>query len=154
MASRCRSQGSQAPDLLWTRCQLWVPRPHDLQTRCGDEACPQSERHSRALESDMGRMCSEGPPKPGGLPAGATPAALPYPRRRRLSSPSRALPCAARQRPGCGGAGGGGGGRGRRGGAKRAFEFPIRLGVILASLTMALPVAAWMLSTTFSTIRS
>jgi len=29
-----------------------------------------------------------------------------------------------------------------------------RLGVILASLTMALPVAAWMLSTTFSTIRS
>lgn len=29
-----------------------------------------------------------------------------------------------------------------------------RLGVILASLTMALPVAAWMLSTTFNTIRS
>jgi len=51
-----------------------------------------------------------------GLPPGATPAALPYPMRRRLSSPSpsRAPP------PGCGPLGHGGRRRGALGGARAA----------------------------------
>ena len=57
--------------------------------------------------------------------------------------PSSRLACPAARSPLVGGE--------RRNGGKSAS--PIRPGVILAPLTMALPVAAWMLIATFSTMR-